>query len=436
VSSPAAPDRALTEALAELGARPGSPLCIGGIAARDLLATYGSPLYVFDAAILRRRVAAVRRALGPRVDLLYSIKANPSVAVATCLREAGTGAEVASLGELHVAVAAGHRRGDLRFAGPGKTDAEIDAAVAADLCFHAESANEVRSIAAAAARRGTTARVAIRVNFASELGGARLRMGGASSRFGVDEAQVPELVRTITADAALRLVGLHVYAGTQCFDAAAFVRHATALVTAAAAWERDLAVRFDEIDLGGGFGVAAFAGDPSFDLEAAGAGVRELVARHDRGGRRWFVELGRYLTAPAGVYLARVVRTKSSGGHEHAVLDGGLHHHAAAAGQGSVLRRPPLLVDAADPCAIGTTPVTLGGPLCTSADQFVDQAPLRPLAPGDVVAVLNAGAYGLTFSPHSFLGHPTPAEVIVDGAAARVVRDRGRAEDTLRGQHA
>lgn len=430
------PEPASAAALTELGVAPGSPLCIGGVPATELVATFGSPLYVFDAAVLRRRVAQVRAALGPRVDLLWSIKANPSVAVTKCLREAGAGAEIASLGELHVAIAAGHHAADLRFAGPGKTEAEIDAAVANGLCFHCESAAEAQSIAAAARRLGTTARLAIRVNFARELGGARLRMGGASSRFGVDEDQVPDLVRTIAATTALRLVGLHVYAGTQCFDAAAFVRHADTLVSAASAWERDLGVRFDEFDLGGGFGVAAFAGDPTFDLAAAGAGVRELVQRHDRAGRRWFVELGRWLAAPAGVYLARVLRTKTSGGVLHTILDGGLHQHAAAAGVGSVLRRPPLLVEAANPCAIGTTAVTVGGPLCTSADQFADRLPLRELAAGEVVAILNAGAYGLTFSPHSFLGHPTPAELMVDTGQVRLVRERGRAEDTLRGQHA
>lgn len=432
---PSAPtDPALQQALRELGAEPGSPLGIGGILASQLVADHGSPSYVFDAGVLRRRVQRVQAALGPRIGILWSVKANPSLAVTRCLREAGTGAEVASLGELHIAVAAGHRAADLRFAGPGKTAAEIDAGVAAGLCFHCESADEVAAIAAAARHQDTTARVAVRVNLPQELGGSRLRMGGKSSRFGIDEDQVPELVRTIVQQPRLQLAGLHVYAGTQCFDAAAFAHHAAALVARADRWEHELGVAFAELDLGGGFGVPTFAGDPEFDLEAAGRAIQQLVQAHDRPGRKWFVELGRFLCAPAGVYLTRVVRTKHSGGDLHAVLDGGLHHHAAAAGLGTVLRRPPLLVHSNDPCAIGTTPVTLGGPLCTPADQFAAGAMLPTTKAGDVIAILNSGAYGLSFSPHGFLSHPTPAEVMVEGGRARVVRHRGDPRDVLRGQ--
>lgn len=434
MTSTAATATALQNALRELGWSPGRPLAIGGIDAADLAAAFGSPLYVFDAAVLRRRAARLHTAFGPAVELLWSVKANPSIAVTRCLREAGIGAEIASLGELHVAVAAGHPPSELRFAGPGKSDEEIDAGVAASLTFHCESMDEMAGIAAAARRARTAARIAIRVNLPQELAGARMRMSGASSRFGVDDDQVPDLVRAIAAQPELRLVGLHVYGGTQCFDADAFVRQAQAIAERAAVWERSLGVTFAGIDLGGGFGVPAFAGDPEFDLDAAARGVRTVVAAHGRPGRRWFVELGRWLAAPAGVYLARVVRTKTSGGGRHAVLDGGMHQHAAAAGLGSVLRRPPLLVRAHDPCAIGTTPVTVGGPLCTPADQFADRLLLPDLAKGELVAMLGAGAYGLTFSPHGFLGHPTPAEVMVDDGVARIVRRRGRADDTLRDQ--
>ncbi|MEO6596048.1 MAG: alanine racemase [Planctomycetota bacterium] len=428
-------DPSLASALQALGQDRAQPLHIGGVPARELAARFGTPLYVFDAAVLRSRLQQVRAALGPRVQVLWSVKANPSLAVTRCLRQAGTGAEVASLGELHLAIAAGHSAAALRFAGPGKTDAEIDSAVAMGLgCFHVESAGEIASIAAAALRHGRTAGIAVRVNFARELGGSRLRMGGGSSRFGVDEDQVSALVQSIARDPALRLRGLHVYGGTQCFDAAAFARHATALAASAARWEQELSMQFDELDLGGGFGVAAFAGDPGFDLVSAGSAVQDLVAAHDRPGRTWFVELGRFLCAPAGVYLTSVVRTKQSGGQNHAVLDGGMHQHAAAAGVGTVLRRAPLLVHSEDLQGVATHAVTLGGPLCTPADQFADQIELPALVPGDVLAVLHAGAYGLSFSPFGFLSHPAPAEVLVDGGEARIVRQRGSVHDALRGQ--
>jgi diaminopimelate decarboxylase len=261
-----------------------------------------------------------------------------------------------------------------------------------------------------------------------------MRMAGASSRFGVDEAQVPELLARLHRDPHLELCGLHAYAGTQNFDAAAFAAGAAALLTAADAWERQLSLRLCEIDFGGGFGIAVYAGDPVFDLDAAGARLRAVLPGHDRGERRFLVELGRFLTAPAGVYVAAVQHSKSSGGVRHAVLDGGLHHCAAAAGVGTVLRRPPLLVRA--DAATGNDGVdhVVGGPLCTPMDQFAEAFRCRELRVGDLVAVLHAGAYGLTYSPTAFLGHPTAAEVLVDGGQARLVRERGTFADALRGQ--
>lgn len=432
---PAAADPNLRDALDALGNRDHQQLHLGGIAAQDLAERFDTPLYVFSAQALAARFDAVRSALGPRVELLYSIKANPSLALTTHLAERGVGAEVASLGELHLALAAGHDAAALRFAGPGKTDAEIAAAVALGLgTFHVESADEIDTIAAAAIARGRRVRIAIRVNLPQELAGARMRMGGRSSRFGIDEAQVPAAIERVGRHPQLDLAGLHVYAGTQCFDANAFVQHAAAITERAARWEHELSVPLDELDLGGGFGVATFAGDPSFDLATAGRGLAALIAAHDRPTRRWFVELGRYLVAPCGVYLTRVVRTKDSGGERHAVLDGGMHQCAAAAGVGSVLKRAPLLVHAGDLRGNSAQTVTVGGPLCTPADQFAAALELPPLAAGDLIAILNAGAYGVTYSPSAFLSHAAPAEVMVEDGKARVVRERGDSRDVLRGQ--
>jgi diaminopimelate decarboxylase len=427
-------DLACRRARAALGAAEG-PLALDGVTARQLAEQFGTPLYAYSAQALDARVAAVQQALGPRLELLYSIKANPSLALTAHLRRRGVGAELASLGELHLALAAGHAPAALRFAGPGKTDAELGAALRAGLgCCHAESAGEVAALAGLAHQLGVRAGVAVRVNLPDELAGSRLRMGGHGSRFGVDADQVPALLAAIAADPALRLRGLHVYGGTQCFDGKAFAAHARALVTHAAAWERELGLPLDELDLGGGFGVPVYAGDPEFDLAAAGAGVQELIAAHDRPGRRWFVELGRYLVAPAGIYLARVVRRRTSGGRRFVALDGGMHHCAMAAGVGAVIPRLPLCVHAERPDDHEREAVTIGGPLCTPADRFAADVPLPRLHEGDLVAVLHAGAYGLTWSPVGFLSHPAPAEVLVEDGVARLVRERGTADDVLRGQ--
>lgn len=428
-------DPAVQRMLEALGCGTADELHLGGIAARDLAARFGTPLYVYDGDLLDARAALVQRVLGPRVSVLWSVKANPSLAITARLRVAGIGAEIASLGELELALAAGHDAASLRFAGPGKTDLDIEQALVRGLgCFHAESASEVDAIAAAARRLGRRAGIAVRVNPGRQQGGARLRMAGSSARFGVDEDQVPSLVRRIAGDRDLVLRGLHVYAGTQCFDAEGFAAPARALVGLAARCEREAGIALRELDLGGGFGVPVYAGDPEFDLATAAASVRALIAGHDREDRSWFVELGRYLVAPAGVYLTRIVRRKISGTRTQLALDGGLHHCAFAAGAGAVLRRPPLLVHATGLGARAAEPVAVGGPLCTPQDQLGDALLLPECREGDLLAVLGAGAYGLCYSPALFLSHPTPAEVIVQQQQVRLVRARGSATDVLRGQ--
>lgn len=421
-------------ALASLHCSEGEALALDRITATALVEQFGSPLYAYAQSALQERVQAVRAALPAAIEVLYSIKANPALAICAQLATAGLGAEIASLGELHLARAAGFAVQALRYAGPGKSEAELRTAIDVGLgTFHVESLDELGALARLATAANRRVRIALRMNLATELPGARMRMGGSSSRFGIDEEQIPTAITEVVRNPYLDLAGLHVYSGTQCFDAQAFVTQAQHIAEIAANLERLCCVDLPEIDLGGGFGVALFEGDPTFDLAIAASGLQQLVQAPRRSQRRWFIELGRFLTAPCGVYLTRVVATKDSGGVRHVALDGGLHHCAAAAGLGTVLKRAPLVVAAA-PTRGPLREQVLGGPLCTPLDQF-GTCTLPELRLGDVVAVLHAGAYGLTYSPQGFLSHPTPAEVLVNGGQARVIRERGKPEAVLLGQH-
>ncbi|MGA0871076.1 MAG: diaminopimelate decarboxylase, partial [Planctomycetota bacterium] len=242
--------------------------------------------------------------------------------------------------------------------------------------------------------------------------------------------------RKILDEGSCRLVGLHQYGGSQAFDAEAWVRSVAELLAVTAETEEATGHPLLSLNLGGGFGWPVYDRDPTFDLEAAGRGALELLEAAGRLGapREVHLELGRYLTAPAGVFLTRVVDTKDSGGKRHVVLDGGMHQFGAATGLGAVMRRAYAIVAARDPRATEGEPVSLGGPLCTPADRFGTGLELPPLRPGDAVAVLHAGAYGLTFSPIRFLSHPAPAEVLVEGGEARLIRRRGTPDDALRDQ--
>lgn len=430
------PGRVRAQALARLGRTEDGRLAVGGVAAADLVARFGSPLYAFDAGIVREQWSAVRRALGTRVSVLYCLKANPSLALARLLLQSGSGAEVASAGEIHLALAAGQDPRDLHFAGPGKSRTDLERAVAVGLgSVNLESAAEYEALAGLCRERGRRAGVALRVNPRQAVKGSRMSMGGGSRKFGVDADDVPDLARRIVQEDLLDLHGLHVYAGTQCFDAEAWLDNARALLETAREVEDAIHRPLAVINFGGGFGIPYYDSDPTFDLERAGRGVQELIAADARAERRYCVELGRYLVAPCGVYLARVLYLKESQGRWHAILDGGLHHHGAAAGVGAVIRRPFPIVHCDRLDAPHDVSYTLGGPLCTPQDELAAQVNLPRLQPGDLLAFLSSGAYGLTFSSTLFLSHPTPAEVLVDGGTASLVREAGRPEDVLRGQH-
>ena len=420
--------------LAELGVAAG-PLRVGGLLAQDLADRFGTPLYVYDAAVLRRTLAQVRAQLGPRTEVFYALKANPNAAVGQVFARAGAGAEVASAGEIHIARRAGFAAEQIQFAGPGKNVEDLDLALSVGIGWiNLESPAEYAALRARCVALGRRARVAIRVNPKTAISGSRMRMGGGSKKFGVDEDEVLALARTIVADGRADLRGLHVYAGTQSFDADSWVGNAQHLLELATAVEQALGAPLQTLNFGGGFGVATFEGDPEFDLARAGRTLQALITREQRPERRYLVELGRYLTAAAGVYLTRVVYLKRSQGRQHAILDGGMHQHGAATGLGAVIRRTFPVVACADVGAAPAARCTLGGPLCTPADELAPDLELPELAAGDLLAVLASGAYGLTFSNVLFLSHPLPAEILVDAGSAHLVRARGHSEDSLRGQ--
>ncbi len=415
---------------------PGSEreLVVGELPVSALAERFGTPLYVYDRGAMERRLQAVRSALGPRVDVLFALKANPSVGVAQVFAEAGAGAEVASAGEIVVARHAGFEGHQMQFAGPGKHGPDLDHALSAGVTLNVESRGELEAIAAAAAAREVQASVALRVNPPASMSGSRMRMSGGSAKFGIDVDLLDEVARRATEMPSVRLVGLHTYAGTQTFDAEGWLRHARALLEAAAQVEAATGAPLERLNFGGGFGVPLFAKDTPFDLASAGEGLRALIAEDAREDRRYAVELGRFLVAEAGLFLTRVLYVKESQGTRHAILDGGMNQHAAATGVGSVFQRSFPVVKANDVRAEGEAGCRLGGPLCTPADAFPEVPGLPELVPGDLVAFLASGAYGLTFSNVLFLSHPLPAEVLVDGDRAVLLRERGAPEDALRGQ--
>ncbi|WEK42339.1 MAG: pyridoxal-dependent decarboxylase, exosortase A system-associated [Candidatus Sphingomonas colombiensis] len=388
-------------------------MTIGGRTAVDWVAEAGSPCFVYDPAIVATRVARFRAAL-PAIDLHYAMKANPNPMLLAAIAPLVDGVDVASAGELSIALnemPAGH----ISFAGPGKRDAELEAAIAAGATLNVESAGEAKRALAIGDRLGVRPRLAVRVNPDMELKGSGMKMGGRPSPFGVDAEHAADVVRLIR-DGGADWRGFHIFAGSQALDPAAIIDTQAATIALAARLAEEVGAAPPLVNLGGGFGIPYFPGDVALDLDRIGGALTEaLDARAEiLGDARFAIELGRWLVAEAGIYLTRVVDRKESRGETFLVVDGGLHHQLAASGNfGTVVRRNYPIAVAHRMGGVAEDEVSVVGCLCTPLDRLADRVALPRAEAGDVIAIFLAGAYGLTASPTAFLGHPAPAEHIV-----------------------
>lgn len=391
-------------------------LVIGGVPLSRLAARVGrTPFYAYDRDLIVRRVQEVRAILPSGVHLHYAIKANPMPALVQTMARLVDGLDVASAGELAIALDTGAEPGHVSFAGPGKSARELEQAVAAQILINVESAREVRELGRIAAESAARPRVAVRVNPDFELKSSGMKMGGGARPFGVDAEEVPALLDVI-GKMGLAFEGFHIYSGSQNLRGASIAdaqRQAYALAQRLApAAPAPVLV----INIGGGFGVPYSPGDSPLDLAPIEESLRELAARarNDFPGAVLVLELGRFLVAEAGVYVCRVVDRKVSRGQVFVVTDGGLHHHLAASGNfGQVIRRNYPVAIGNRIGVDGTEVASIVGPLCTPLDLLADRVRLPLAREGDLVVVFQSGAYGLTASPLRFLGHPEPGEVLV-----------------------
>ena len=390
-------------------------LVIGGIGLRRLAERVGAtPFYAYSRSILEARARTLRARLPAGVHLHYAIKANPMPAVVQLLSQFTDGLDVASGREMRVALDTGVSPSLISFAGPGKSEAEISQAVAAGVVLNLESERQLDQALAAGHRLGIAPQLALRVNPSFELKGSGMKMGGGAKPFGIDEARIPALAARIEAE-GLALVGFHIYSGSQNLNAAALIEAQRLTVELGLKLAGALRSGVRWINIGGGFGVPYFPGDKPLDtsvvLDALAPLAQTAKASADA---HLVIELGRYLVAPAGVYVCRVIDRKVSEGQVFLVVDGGLHHHLAASGNfGQVIRKNyPVAIGTAmgrAQCAVQS----VVGPLCTPLDLLGDRMSLPLADVGDLVVVFQSGAYGPSASPTRFLSHPEPLEVLV-----------------------
>lgn len=392
-------------------------LLIGGCGAASLVDEAGdTPLFVYDMGVVERQVRDLREAMPPRLSIHYAVKANPYPALLERMARLVDGFDVASGGELARALQAGMDAAHVSFAGPGKRDDELAAAIDAGVTLNLESEGEARRALAIAEKRGRTPRLAIRVNPDFDLKGSGMRMGGGAKPFGVDADRAAGLARLLI-DAGADWRGWHIFAGSQALDAEALIDTQAATVGLAARLSDAVGATPPLVNLGGGFGIPYFPGDQRLDIAPIGEALgRTLHARADILAESEFaMELGRWLVGEAGVYLTRVVDVKQSQGETFVVVDGGLHHQLAASGNfGTVVRRNyPMAVANRYGAPPAKEAVTVVGCLCTPIDKLGDKVALPPVVEGDLIAIFAAGAYGASASPSAFLGHPPALELLL-----------------------
>ena len=391
-------------------------LAIGGRRVSQLVEEAGrTPLFVYSKDLIAQKIDRLRAAMSDRIKVNYAIKANSFAPLLEFISEEVEGLDIASGGELEMLQALGIAGERISFAGPGKRDAELEAAIAAGATLNLESENEAARALAIGERLGITPRLAIRVNPDFELRGSGMKMGGGAKPFGIDADRVPKLAKEIT-DAGCEWRGLHIFTGSQALGADAVIEAQNNILDLADRIAKEAGLTLPKLNMGGGFGIPYFAGDTALDIETVGQSLSKRLENlpESLDGAELFIELGRYLVGEAGVYLTRIIDRKVSHGETYLVTDGGLHHQLAASGNfGTVVRRNYPVAVASHFGSEPTEIANIVGCLCTPLDRLADKAHLPRAEVGDLVAVFCAGAYGASASPSAFLGQGPAEEVLI-----------------------
>jgi diaminopimelate decarboxylase len=401
----------------------------------SIAAEFGTPVYVYNGDVLAANYRALRQLLHPALSIFYSLKANPNVSVCGLLHSLGANAEVSSLTELRTALLAGVAPNDILFLGPGKSREELEECLNVGVrAIIVESFAELKLIDELSCISGKPANVVLRVNPSFSVKGSGLTMGGKPRQFGIDESH---LLDTFDLGAELRqarVMGVQVYMGTRILDEATIVENTIQIFRLAEQLAERHHFPLELVDIGGGLGVAYFERERDLDVQVLTEKLNPVIEAFTQShpSTDLVMELGRYLVALCGTYVARIRYVKESMGERFAIADGGTNHHMAAVGIGSFVKRNFPMRRIGPASSLENVAWNVTGPLCTPNDTIGKAVSLpQDLAPGDLVAVERSGAYGATASPVHFLSHGYPAEVLTLGSDAFLVRHPDTPEDLL-----
>jgi len=405
-------------------------LKIGDISVTDILTKYPTPIYVYDLEIIEKQHQLLINSLPDRINILYSVKANPNVNVCSHLKRLGTGAEIASSGELYIALQAGFSPDQIVFDGPGKTENDLEYAIKTGIkVINAESIGELKKIDRIAGSLSKKVDVCLRINPIISGNNAKMRTAGGAQKFGTDQETADKTIKSAMKLKNICFCGIHIYIGSQVFDHKLLADTLSKTIDYALQASQKLGFELKQINLGGGLGVPYNDSEEPFDILRFGKLLKDIIDARKTLLQNIciFMEIGRYLTSESGIYLTRIIDIKESGGETFVIVDGGINH--------SFL---PIIMNKKYPTLIAnrlaekqTALVNIGGPLCTSIDMFSKKILMPKPEIDDVVAIFNSGAYGFSASLLYFLSHPLPAEIIVKNGESFLARSHGKKEDLM-----
>jgi len=390
-------------------------LQIGSMPITQLAKNIGqTPFYAYERTLIKKQIDLLRSSLPKEIHLHYAIKANPMTELVNYMATLVDGFDLASAGELNIALSTNMPRQHISFAGPGKTNDELHEAIRSDIVINMESENEMQRISIIAENLDITPKVAIRVNPDFELKASGMKMGGGPKPFGVDAERVPQMMEQLI-NLNLEFYGFHIFSGSQN------LKHESIIEAHNKTFE--LAIRLSEqaltqpkfLNIGGGLGIPYFPGDKKINLKPISNNLNNLLPsiKQKLPETEIVMELGRFLVGESGIYVCKVIDKKVSRGETFLITNGGLHHHLAASGNfGQVMRKnyPVMIGNKTDG---DLEMVNIVGPLCTPLDIIANQVELPIAEVGDLVVVFQSGAYGLTASPVNFLSQSKAAEIFL-----------------------
>ncbi len=384
----------------------------------DMAEQYGTPFYLYDADAINHRINFIRESMDNLVEVFYAVKSNPNLGILRTINGVANGLDISSGGELEQAELAGFDMAGISFAGPAKTRNELLASIEKGVgCISIESMRELNECIDISKQVATKANIVIRINPKLLNRAFGMKMGGRPIQFGIDEENINIILEVILANTQfINFKGIHIYAGSQCFEVSGIVEGVKNTLRIAREIETNTGLICTTINLGGGFGVSHTDNQNELDVKALAKDLLPSIKEFHQNSEvpcKIVFELGRFLTANAGLYISRVISSKESRGKQFFMVDGGLHHHLAAAGTfGSAFRSNFILKNISHPNA-KLIECNVAGPSCNPTDLLGMKVNLEQPEQGDLIAVLKSGSYGFTASPLLFLGRQTPTELVI-----------------------